>query len=80
MANGVRFADDATGEDANLVSTSAAWVTGVQDRVVLNPRFGQSQPKYMDYVVYGNIVALCEGRTVLESQAACNWLIEQLDQ
>lgn len=78
---GVSFAEDATGKDANLVSTNAAWVEGIQDRSTRFP-FGAGytiNAKYLDYFVYGNTVLLCEGETIEESRDACNWLIEQLE-
>ncbi len=77
---GVSFAEDAVGKDANLVSTNAAWTEGIQDRSTQFPQGAgfTLNAKYLDYSVYGNTVLLCQGETVEESQAACNWLIERL--
>ena len=83
VSNGTFYAEDVTGEDANLLSTNSAWTQGIEDRVIRDPFTrdgGKFVPKYMDYAVYGNIVMLCEGKTAAESQAACRWLIDQLDQ
>ena len=82
VSDGSFYAKDVTGEGANLLSTDAASTEeGFQDRVIKikgTPK-GIYEPKYSDYAVYGNMVMLCEGKTVAESQAACNWLIDQLD-
>ncbi|MCH8910815.1 MAG: hypothetical protein IH867_08750, partial [Chloroflexi bacterium] len=80
VANGIEYAEDATGEDANLLSTNAAWVDGIQDRSIRVPQGAGDiiLPKYLDYAVYGNTVMLCQGRTTLSAQSACEWLIGQL--
>ena len=81
VVDGVSFAEDATGEEANVLTTNAAWVVGIQDRSTIFP-FGAGytlNPKYLDYSVYGNAVLLCEGETVLDSQEACSWLIGRME-
>ena len=67
VANGIEYAEDATGEDANVLSTNAAWVNGIQDRVIRVPQGAGDiiLPKYLDYAVYGNTVMLCQGKTTL---------------
>ena len=56
-----------TGEDANVLSTNAAWVDGIQDRSIRVPQGAGDiiLPKYLDYAVYGNTVMLGQGKTTL---------------
>lgn len=80
--DGVFYADDVVGEDANLLSTNAAWLEGIDNRRRWwggdNDMFVRL-PNYNDYVIYGNTLILCEGRWPEKSQDACNWLIDRLE-
>ncbi len=76
VSDGISYAEDATGEDANILSTNAAWKEGIGDR---QASIFWKRPKYFDYAVYGNVIMLCEGVDVSESLRNCQWLIDAID-
>jgi hypothetical protein len=73
VAEGIRFAEDASGEDASLNAEDALWDEGVRDRriIVGGGSRGSQNPRYGDFVILGNIVILCEGRTSEHSLDQC---------
>lgn len=58
--SGTFFAEEATGNDAIIKKSDASWKEGVKDRRFVGP-FGTSKnyPKYLDYVIFGNVIVLC---------------------
>jgi hypothetical protein len=82
IADGEFYADDVSGENANILSTNSAWGDGGSDRQTW---FGGTDeifvmlPKYNDYVIYGNTVILCQGPSTESSQEACMWLVDRLE-
>ena len=57
-SSGIFYADEVTGEDAILKKSDATWKEGIKDRS--GTAFSSTQmPKYMDYVVFGNVIILC---------------------
>ena len=73
VEKGTPFAEDASGEGASLNSKDAMWDEGVRDRriIVGGGSRGSQNPRYYDYVILGNIVILCEGRTSEHSLDQC---------
>jgi hypothetical protein len=73
VEKGTPYAEDATGDDASLNSENAMWDEGVRDRriIVGGGARGSQNPRYYDYVILGNIVILCEGRTSEHSLEQC---------
>jgi hypothetical protein len=73
VEKGTPFAEDASGEDASLNSEDAMWDEGVRDRriIVGGGSRGSQNPRYYDYIILGNIVILCEGRTSEHSLEQC---------
>tara|TARA_B100000700_G_C14938160_1_gene805424 strand:- start:120 stop:677 length:558 start_codon:yes stop_codon:yes gene_type:complete len=59
-SSGTFFAEEATGEDAIIKKADATWKEGVKDRRFVGP-FGTSKnrSKYLDYVIFGNVIVLC---------------------
>ncbi len=59
-SSGVFFAEEATGEDAIIKKADATWKEGIKDRRFVGP-FGSSRnrPKYLGYVIFGNVIVLC---------------------
>ncbi len=59
-SSGVFFAEEATGEDAIIKKADATWKEGIKDRRFVGP-FGTSRnrPKYLSYVIFGNVIVLC---------------------
>ncbi len=82
---GKSFVDEATGEDAIITKSNATWKEGIKDRrLISTPTDGgsigaaigsNSSPKYADYIIYGNIILLCEGWDSEESLERCNSFI-----
>ena len=64
-SSGIFFAEEATGEDAIIKKSDASWKEGIKDRRtsgVVGNLAGQGKkntPKYMDYVILGNMIVLC---------------------
>lgn len=59
-SSGIFFAEEATGEDAIIKKSDASWKEGIKDRMISGV-FGnkKNSPKYMDYVILGNMIVLC---------------------
>ena len=87
VSDGTPFAEDDTGEDAKLRRQETMWRVGLPDRkraaVCLdggdvNP--GASVPdmcggrvsKYADYIIFNNVIMLCEGENSQEGFKLCH--------
>jgi len=57
-ASGIFYAEEVTGSDAILKKSKASWKEGIKDRSGTTFS-GTLTPKYMDYVIFGNVVVLC---------------------
>ena len=57
-SSGTFYAEEATGEDAIIKKSDATWKEGIKDRSGVS-FFGAPNPKYLAYVVFGNIIVLC---------------------
>ena len=73
VEKGTPFAEDSSGEGASLNSEDAMWGEGVRDRriIVGGASQGSRNPRYGDFIILGNIVILCEGRTSEHSLDQC---------
>ncbi len=86
VALGTELADEASGDDALVDEETATWVVGVKDRVRLVSGgtadlaawSGSRTPNYADFVIFGNMVLLCQGDKPEESVALCHELITAL--
>lgn len=81
VSSGTAQVQEATGEDAVLDRTQSTWPEGIGDRRrVVGPGASQAtgQPRYPDYVIFGNLVALCEGRNLEDAQDRCDDLVAAL--
>ncbi len=77
VEKGTPFAEDATGEGAALSVEDSMWAEGVRDRRVIvgGGSRGSQNPRYGNFVILGNLVILCEGRTPDHSLAQCAPLV-----
>ena len=75
---GMALADEGTGEDAKLFSTNATWQSGLAERS-WELAGGGFAPRYMDYVIYGNMILLREGLAPAESVDRCSALIDGVE-
>ena len=57
-SSGTFFAKEVTGKDAVIKKSDSSWKEGIKDRSGA-PFFGTITPKYMDYVIFGNVIILC---------------------
>ena len=86
VSDGTPFAKGATGEDAKLRRQETMWRTGLTDRKMdanctqggssINRNCGNRLWKYGDFIVFNNVIMLCEGKDSNEAFKLCNALIE----
>jgi len=87
VALGTALADEASGDDALVDEETATWIVGVKDRIRLVSGgsadlaawSGSRTPNYADFVIYANMVLLCQGDEPDESLTLCHELIELLN-
>lgn len=80
--NSINIIEEVIGKDAILASRDVAWKEGNSDRRV-NRRGAGSGPgsakaKYLYYLIYENVVILCEGLDEKESIKLCNLVIKKI--
>ena len=83
------YADEATGENAIITKKDASWKEGIKDRrTISTPTDGgsigaaigsKSSPKYGDYIIYENLIILCEGHKSEISMIRCSSLIHDME-
>ena len=89
VSDGTPFAEDATGEDAVLGRKETMWRVGLAERkassqvvstqsetglaaAAKKPRLA----RYADYMIFNNVIMLCEGEDSNEAFKLCNDLID----
>jgi hypothetical protein len=82
---GVDFADEATGDNAVILKDVQRWDEGLKDRRQCAGDGGHhsgkcDNPKYFDYVVVGNMIMLCQGKSTAESHQACADLMQSVEE
>ena len=85
LNSGVDFANEATGPNAVLSSSRQRWDEGITQRRACRANTRGSHhtgrcnaAKYSDYVVLGNIIALCEGLDADASRRNCSEFADAL--
>lgn len=85
LDKGVKYVEEVIGEDAILGKSLSSWGEGIQDRRTRSGR-GMSgsesntvRAKYLDYIVFGNTMILCEGLDLTDARQNCAALIHALD-
>jgi hypothetical protein len=79
---GVKFVEEVVGSDALLKTSEVSWKEGTRDR--RNSGFasggggGRLRPKYGSYIIYGNLIILCDGVTKNVSLENCGSLIDAM--
>ena len=89
VSEGTVFAEDATGEDSKLRRQETMWRVGLADRKIdascavgghrghsSNSDCGERVWKYGDYLIFDNLIILCEGADSNEAFKLCNDLID----
>ena len=85
LDNGVEFAEESTGPNATLSSSAQRWDEGISQRRACRANARGSHhtgrcnaAKYGDYIVFGNIIALCEGADSEIALRNCNEFAQAL--
>ncbi len=84
---GTELAAEVSGEDAIIEEDSTSWSVGYKDRqrmrsggtADLAAWSGQRGPNYADFVIFGNMVLLCQGDEPEQSIKLCHELITALN-
>ena len=86
VSEGTPFAEDATGEDAVLGRKETMWRVGLAERKASTTsneydfkgvkNKGPRLARYGDYMIFNNVIILCEGEDSNEAFKLCNDLIE----
>ncbi|MBU88614.1 MAG: hypothetical protein FI685_04880 [SAR202 cluster bacterium] len=81
VESGTSFAEEGSGETAILRSSRARWKEGLNNRrrIVGGGDRGKTNPRYGAYIIYGNLVILCEGRTREYSIENCKQLVKRFE-
>ena len=91
VSEGTPFADDITGVNAKLNRKETMWRVGISDRKVnilktshgsyaeRNETVPHTASKYAEYVIYDNVVMLCEGVDIEDSNKNCSNLIDLIE-
>ena len=84
LDSGVEYVEEVIGEDAILSKSLSSWKEGIQDRRTRSGR-GMSgsesntiRAKYLDYIVFGNTLILCEGLDLKDARKNCSDLVNTL--
>ena len=80
---GTAFAEERTGTDALIKSGETMWEPGAKEaRACTRSAGGDSSncriSKYGDYVIYGNLVLICQGRDSATALEQCELLLDQM--
>lgn len=77
---GTALADEGTGPDAALSEDDAVFKEGVTDRrLAYGADRGAAGPKYGSYMIYENLIVLCQGAAAPQSLERCEYFISQLN-
>ena len=90
--HGTTYAEERTGEDAVVKKEKARWKEGVKDARTCAGDSGSGKtsylsahgaascttPKYFDYIIYGNMVLLCQGADSSISMLKCSNIVNKL--
>ena len=84
---GTDYAQERVGSEAKLKKThNPRWKEGLKDaRLCIGDQFNTwknsadcGQPKFNEFYVYGNLIVLCEGRTIDEATENCEIITSRL--
>ncbi len=87
VEHGPALAEEVTGPDAGAFRKNPTWKEGAKDRwqsargfsgALGEVKAGGSAPKYGDYVIFGNVLMLCEGVNSGQGLDRCEDLVDAL--
>ncbi len=79
VGSGLSYAKEGAGPDAIIDPDFARYTEGLRDRRTIVHTRGSPTPRYGDFVIYGNMIALCEGRDSMQGSERCGRLVKALD-
>ena len=79
VGSGLSYAIEGAGPEAIIDADFARYTEGLRDRRTIVHTRASPTPRYGDFVVYGNMIALCEGRDSEQGAKRCARLVEALD-
>ena len=79
VSSGLTYALEGAGPDAIIDPDFARYTEGLRDRRTIVHTRSSPSPRYGDFVIYGNIIALCEGRDVEQASERCAHLVNAFD-
>lgn len=79
VSAGTSYAIEGAGPEAIIDPDFARYTEGLRDRRTIVHTRGSPTPRYGDFVIYGNMIALCEGRDAEQGSQRCARLVEALD-
>ena len=79
VASGLSYAIEGAGPEAIIDPDFARYTEGLRDRRTIVHTRGSPTPRYGDFVIYGNMIALCEGRDADQGTVRCARLVDALD-
>ena len=76
---GTEYVENATGEEGCISKDCALWTPDLKHRSFLAERLGnthagngQPKAKYVSYLIYGNMIIMCPGYNLEDSQMRCS--------
>lgn len=79
VSAGTSYAIEGAGPEAIIDPDFARYTEGLRDRRTIVHTRGSPTPRYGDFVIYGNMIALCEGRDAEQGSERCAQLVKALD-
>ena len=79
VTSGLSYPIKGAGPEAIIDPDFARYTEGLRDRRTFVHTRGSPTPRYGDFVVYGNLIALCEGRDAEQAAERCSRLVDALD-
>lgn len=80
VSDGTELVREVTGPEAAVTEADSTWKEGVKDRrtsgFTIGGGGGSLAVKYADYMIYGNVIMLCQGRDSEQSLQRCDQLIK----
>ena len=78
VASGLSYTKETAGPEAIIDLDFARYTEGLRDRRTIVRTRGSPTPRYGDFVILGNVIALCEGRDAEQGAERCARLVEAL--
>ncbi len=77
---GMSYAEEGAGAKAIIDPDFARYTEGMRDRRTIVHTRSSPTPRYGDYMIIGNLIALCEGRDGEQGRLRCMALADALDE